>query len=118
MKTKNILNPNIFIMSQRSQLILKSHHFLCMVFVVSLFIGSLYSQENNEPEVKKLVLKGARIEGEMGSIKALIVTSEKRPDFSPMALQLAQKDIEIRNINKKVVTHTKYGEPFPVKLPK
>ena len=77
---------------------------------------SPYAQNEKEP-VQHLKFEGSLIEGQMGTLKALIVTSEKRPEFSPMALEIGNKEIELKNINKNIVEENRYKEAFPVKLP-
>ena len=73
------------------------------VFLVTLVLTAVvYSQSEKKAAAKHIVFEGARIDGQMGTLKALIVTTEKRPEFSPMALKLAHQKWELKSINKKV----------------
>ena len=90
-----------------------------ILFVLSALAIACFSQgaqSQNPP--KHMVFEGTSIEGQMGSLKALIVTSEKRPDFSPMALKLAHQKWEVKSLNKKLTEKDWYESLFPVKISK
>ncbi|MBF0432734.1 MAG: hypothetical protein HQK83_15730 [Fibrobacteria bacterium] len=96
-------------------------------FFYLLFLSlSVICQETQEKEEKNtpkkmpehLVFEATRIEGQLGTVKALIVTSERRPDFSPMALQLSDQSLEIKRLNKKIIEQSSYKKAFKVKFPK
>ena len=89
---------------------------LLVLLVLLLFLSS-FAQDSRKKQVKRMVFEGAKIEGQMGTVKALIVTSDKRPEFSPMALQLSHQKLELKNINKKIVEGEGYSEVFSVKIP-
>ncbi len=84
--------------------------------LVMLFTSLSYSQDDKSRNTRRLKFEGSLIEGQMGTIKALIVTSEKRPDFKPMALQLGQVSDDIQNLEDYSVNEDKYEKPFPVEL--
>jgi len=86
------------------------------LLVLIVFNLPTYAENEKEP-IEHLTFEGSLIEGQMGTLQALIVTSEKRPEFGPMALQLGNKQIELKNINKNIVEENQYKEAFKVQLP-
>jgi hypothetical protein len=90
----------------------------CFFFLVAGLGASIGAEENQKKEIKRMVFEATTIEGQMGTIKALIVTSDKRPEFSPMALQLTQSNFGLNNVNSKILDEGWYREAFFVKLPK
>ena len=77
-----------------------------------------FAEDDKKQKIQRLVFEATRIEGQIGTIKALIVTSDKRPEFSPMALQLAHRKLELKNVNKEILEDDRYRDVFPVTLPK
>ncbi len=90
----------------------------CFYFLVLSLATLCFAEEDKKKKIQRLVFEATRIEGQMGTVKALIVTSDKRPEFSPMALQLAHRKLELHNVNKEILDGGWYRGVFSVKLPK
>ena len=104
-------------MKYRKKMNLKTN-FLVLVTLPVILTAFAGNAEEREKKIKRLVFEATTIEGQMGTVKALIVTSDKRPEFSPMALQLAQRNLKLKNVNSNILDGGWYSDVFTVKLPK
>jgi hypothetical protein len=80
--------------------------------------GALMAADKTSANVEHMVFEGTVIQGELGSIKSLIVTSEERPEFSPMALQVDEGPLEFDRISFEKIEHPQFRNSFGVELPK
>lgn len=88
--------------------------------VLSLFglSGAPWAATPQEKKpVQHIVFEAANIEGALGSVKTLVVTTEKRPEFSPMALELAHKTLDLRRVSRKVLDEGLPAGSFEEKFP-
>lgn len=90
----------------------------CFYFLILSLAALCFAEEDKKKKIQRLVFEATRIVGQMGTVKALIITSDRRPEFSPMALQLAHRKLELQNVNKEILEGGWYRGVFSVKLPK
>ncbi len=88
-----------------------------ILFNLAVFVRDGVAQDSTKKEPEHLIFSETRIEGQFGTIKTLIVTAEKRPEFKPMALKMNFGDLELGDINPDAIKEDKYDKPFKVKLP-
>lgn len=89
-----------------------------VLIVVSLGALCTYAADENSKHIQTMIFEGTTIQGELGNIKAMVVTSEERPSFSSLALQLDEGPMQWDQIPFSTIEHPQFRESFTVSLPK
>jgi|GEM_PF-3879020 len=76
------------------------------------------STESPNEKIQTMIFEETSIQGEVGSIRALVVLGEERPAFSSLALQLDEGPLVWEQIPFPVIDHPQFKQTFVVGLPK
>ncbi len=74
--------------------------------------------EKKRIPIKHLIFERQEIEGNLGAQKAIVVSSDKRPVFKPMALKLAEDPADLSAIDKELFEFDLNSSLFPIEVPK